>query len=154
MKKTVRHMTVNMALWATLAATAGLGISACSSHEEGGEHEEVMAVDMVDEAAELARKNAPAAEDMGFEETSATAVADNAMAADEAGATESDAMSAEQEMTGDAAEPSAAESTAMPESAAEATTATATTATATSTDTPADAAAAEAMPAADASTAQ
>ena len=116
MKKTV----VNMALWATLAATAGFGISACGGHEEGGEHGEVMAVDVVDEAAELARANAPEAEDMGFEESSATAVADDATAADEAGATESEAVSVEQEITGDTAEASAADDAAMADDNAEA----------------------------------
>lgn len=127
-----RHMSKTLkqtALWAALAITTGLGISACG----GGEHEEVKAVDMVDEAAELARKNAPEAEDMGFEETSATAVADNATAADEAGATESEAMSAEQEMTGDTAEASADDSAADAEASADS-----------------DAAAAEETPAADA----
>ena len=112
MSKTLKQT----ALWAALAITTGLGISACG----GGEHEEVKAVDMVDEAAELARKNAPEAEDMGFEETSATAVADNATAADEAGATESEAMSAEQEMTDDTAEASADDSAAAPAADAEA----------------------------------
>ncbi|WP_199508378.1 MULTISPECIES: hypothetical protein [unclassified Psychrobacter] len=112
MSKTLKQT----ALWAALAITTGLGISACG----GGEHEEVKAVDMVDEAAELARKNAPEAEDMGFEETSATAVADNATAADEAGATESEAMSTEQEMMDDTAEASADDSAAAPAADAEA----------------------------------
>ena len=93
MSKTLKQT----ALWAALAISTGLGISACG----GGEHEEVKAVDMVDEAEALARENAPEAEDMGFEETSATAVADNATAADEAGATESEAVSEEQEIIGD-----------------------------------------------------
>ncbi len=49
---------------------------------------------------------------MDFPETSATAVADNATAADEAGATESDAMSVEQEITGDTEEAVATDSAA------------------------------------------
>ena len=94
MKKTVLNTVLSTAFIVAL----GAGMSACSGGEE---HEEVLAIDMVDEAAELARENAPEAQDMEFPETSATAVADNTTAADEAGATESDAMSAEQEMTGD-----------------------------------------------------
>ena len=108
MKKTVLNTALSTAFIVALSA----GMSACSGGEE---HEEVLAIDMVDEAAELARENAPEAEDMEFEETSATAVADNAMAADEAGATESEAVSVEQEITGD----TEADSAAMPDSDAE-----------------------------------
>lgn len=109
MKKSV----LNTALSTAFVVALGFGISACSGEKEG-EHDshEVMAVDRVDEAAELARANAPEAEDMDFPETSATAVADNATAADEAGATESDAMSVEQEMTGDTEEAVATDSAA------------------------------------------
>ncbi|WP_394210027.1 hypothetical protein [Psychrobacter piscatorii] len=121
MKKTVLNTVLSTAFIVAL----GAGVSACSGGEE---HEEVLAIDMVDEAAELARANAPEAEDMEFPETSATAVADNATAADEAGATESEAMSVEQEITGDtqadsadtAAAPAATDSADMatPEDAA------------------------------------
>lgn len=64
MKKTV----LNTALSTAFIVTLGFGITACSSDKEGESHE-VMAVDRVDEAAELARKNAPEAEDMEFPET-------------------------------------------------------------------------------------
>ena len=100
MKKTVLNTALSTAFIVALSA----GMSACSGGEE---HEEVLAIDVVDEAAELARENAPEAQDMEFEETSATAVADNAMAADEAGATESEAVSVEQEITGNTEEASA-----------------------------------------------
>lgn len=64
MKKTV----LNTALSTAFIVTLGFGITACSSDKEGESHK-VMAVDRVDEAAELARKNAPEAEDMEFPET-------------------------------------------------------------------------------------
>ena len=139
MKKTVLNTVLSTAFIVAL----GAGISACSGGEE---HEEVLAIDMVEEAAELARENAPEAQDMEFEETSATAVADNAMAADEAGATESEAVSVEQEITGDTEEASADDSAAMPDS---------TTDDQASTEAAADADAMEEMaPAADVSDAQ
>lgn len=64
MKKTV----LNTALSTAFIVTLGFGVTACSSDKEGESHE-VMAIDRVDEAAELARKNAPEAEDMEFPET-------------------------------------------------------------------------------------
>ncbi len=54
-----------------------LGVSACSS-----EHEEVLAVDRVEQAADIARQNAPEAEDMKFPETAPMVVAEAAPAAD------------------------------------------------------------------------
>lgn len=56
--------TINRALWMALTVTVGVGISACS-----GESEEVHAVDRVEEAAALARENAPEAEVLEFAET-------------------------------------------------------------------------------------
>lgn len=72
MKKTV----LNTVLSTVFIVTLGFGMSACSGEKEGeqGSHE-VMAVDRVDEAAALARKNAPAAEEMDFPKTAPMPVA-------------------------------------------------------------------------------
>ncbi|MDN5560833.1 MAG: hypothetical protein L0G45_04570 [Psychrobacter sp.] len=64
MKKT----GLNIALSTAFIIALGFGISACSGEKEGESHE-VLAKDRVDEAAELARKNAPEAEKMEFPET-------------------------------------------------------------------------------------
>ena len=64
MKKT----GLNTALSTAFIIALGFGISACSGEKEGESHE-VLAKDRVDEAAELARKNAPEAEKMEFPET-------------------------------------------------------------------------------------
>ena len=64
MKKT----GLNTALSTAFIIAFGFGISACSGEKEGESHE-VLAKDRVDEAAELARKNAPEAEKMEFPET-------------------------------------------------------------------------------------
>ena len=71
MKKTV----FNTALSTALIVALGVSVSACSGGEE---HEEVMAIDRVDEAAELAIKNAPPAEEMEFPETALMPAADAA----------------------------------------------------------------------------
>jgi hypothetical protein len=71
MKKTV----LNTALSTALILALGVGVSACSGGEE---HEEVLAIDRVDEAAELALKNGPPAEDMEFPETAPMPAADTA----------------------------------------------------------------------------
>lgn len=65
MKKTV----LNTALSTAFIVALGFGVSACGDKE--GESHEVLAKDRVDAAAELARKNAPAAEDLDFPETAA-----------------------------------------------------------------------------------
>lgn len=89
--------TINRALWMALTVTVGVGISACS-----GESEEVHAVDRVEEAATLARENAPEAEDLEFAETAPMPAADTAeadatadMPADEAIVAEAAAAPAE-----------------------------------------------------------
>ncbi|WP_201615464.1 hypothetical protein [Psychrobacter urativorans] len=70
MKKTALNTSLRTALWAVFAVTLGVSVSACSSDKEAeSESGEVMAVDRVDAAAELARKNGPEAEDMEFPET-------------------------------------------------------------------------------------
>lgn len=71
MKKTV----LNTALSTAFIVTLGFGVTACSGDKEGESHE-IMAIDRVDEAAELARKNAPEAEDMEFPETAPMPVAE------------------------------------------------------------------------------
>ena len=84
MKKTV----VSTALWATLLLTMGVSISACSNDKEaaGAESGEVLAKDKVDEAAELARKNAPEAEKLDFPEAAPMPAAEtDATAGTEAG---------------------------------------------------------------------
>ena len=65
------------ALWTALVLVMGMSVTACSSDKEAGaESGEVLAVDRVDEAAKLARENAPEAEDMNFPETAPMPVAD------------------------------------------------------------------------------
>ena len=71
MKKT----GLNIALSTAFILALGFGISACSGEKEGESHE-VLAKDRVDEAAELARKNAPEAEKMEFPETAPAPVAE------------------------------------------------------------------------------
>ena len=102
MKKTV----FNTALSTALIVALGVSVSACSGGEE---HEEVMAIDRVDEAAELAIKNAPPAEEMEFPETAPMPAAD---AADAAG-TEADGTATAEAGTADAdtAEAAATDST-------------------------------------------
>lgn len=88
MKKTV----FNTALSTALIVTLGVSVSACSGGEE---HEEVMAIDRVDEAAELAIKNAPPAEEMEFPETAPMPAADVAgTATAEAGTADADTAEA------------------------------------------------------------
>ena len=88
MKKTV----FNTALSTALIVALGVSVSACSGGEE---HEEVMAIDRVDEAAELAIKNAPPAEEMEFPETAPMPAADVAgTATAEAGTADADTAEA------------------------------------------------------------
>ncbi|MCG3860412.1 hypothetical protein I3247_02110 [Psychrobacter sp. Ps5] len=92
MKKT----TIGTALWATLFLTMGVSLSACSTDKEeaGAESGEVLAKDKVDEASELARANAPEAEDMDFPETAPMPAADTAEGTEE-GAAGTEAATAE-----------------------------------------------------------
>ncbi len=73
MKKTV----LNTALSTAFIVALGISVSACSGDKESESHE-VLAVDRVDDAAKLARENAPEAEDMNFPETAPMPVADAA----------------------------------------------------------------------------
>ncbi len=63
--------SLSSALCTTLVLTLGISITACSS----GHEEQILAVDRVDQAADIARQNAPAAEDMEFPETAPMVVA-------------------------------------------------------------------------------
>lgn len=90
MKIGIKKTAVSTALWATLLLTMGVSISACSNDKEaaGAESGEVLAKDKVDEAAELARKNAPEAEKLDFPETAPMPVAETDATADTAAGTE------------------------------------------------------------------
>lgn len=96
MKNGMKKTTIGTALWATLFLTMGVSLSACSSDKEeaGTESGEVLAKDKVDEASELARANAPEAEDMDFPETAPMPAADTAEGTEE-GATGTEAATAE-----------------------------------------------------------
>lgn len=88
MKIGMKKTAVSTALWATLLLTMGVSISACSNDKEaaGAESGEVLAKDKVDEAAELARKNAPEAEKLDFPEAAPMPAAEtDATAGTEAG---------------------------------------------------------------------
>lgn len=87
MKKSV----LNTALSTAFIVALGFGISACSGDKEGESHE-VLAKDRVDEAAELARKNAPEAEELNFPETAPMPAAE----ADAAASTEATTTSTEE----------------------------------------------------------
>ncbi len=66
----MRKAALNTALWTSLVVSLAVSLSAC-----GGGHEEVKAPERTEAAAELARANAPEAEDMGFAETAPMVVA-------------------------------------------------------------------------------
>lgn len=83
MKKSV----LNTALSTAFIVALGFGISACSGDKEGESHE-VLAKDKVDEAAELARKNAPEAEKLDFPETAPMPAAETDATADTEAGTE------------------------------------------------------------------
>lgn len=86
MKKTVLNTVLSTAFIVAL----GAGVSACGGGEE---HEEVLAKDRVDEAAEVARAKAPEAEKMEFPEAPAPMpAADGDVAAAEGTATTDAAM--------------------------------------------------------------
>ena len=103
MKKSV----LNTALSTAFIVTLGFGISACSSEKESAESDHVLAVDRVDDAAALALKNAPSAEDMDFPATAPMPAAD---ATTDAAATEAGVATAEA-TTADATATASADST-------------------------------------------
>lgn len=112
----MRKSVLNTALSTAFIVALGFGISACSGDKEGehGSHE-VMAIDRVDEASELARANAPEAEKMDFPETAPMPVAEGEAAVDGAATTDgtaTDASATEAGTTGtDTAETAATDST-------------------------------------------
>lgn len=117
MKKSV----LNTALSTAFIVALGFGVSACSGDK--GESHEVLAKDRVDEASELARSNAPAAEEMDFPETAP-------MPATDADATVVDgAEAADVDMTETAATDSATDTEVAVAESADATDAEAETAT-------------------------
>ena len=127
MKKSV----LNTALSTAFIVALGFGVSACSSEKESEESEHILAVDRVDEAAAIARANAPEAEKMDFPATAPMPTAD--AATDATMSTEEGAVAVE----GTAVDATASTATAV-----------ATTDSANSADQPAtDAAATEAEPA-------
>lgn len=132
MKNGMKKTAIGTALWATLFLTMGVSLSACSSDKEeaGAESGEVLAKDKVDEASELARANAPEAEDMDFPETAPMPVADTTEGLED-GATGTDTAVAEDGTAADTATASADTDAATTDSTAT----TATDAAATTTDT-------------------
>lgn len=136
MKNGMKKTTIGTALWATLFLTMGVSLSACSSDKEeaGTESGEVLAKDKVDEASELARANAPEAEDMDFPETVPMPAADTAEGTEE-GATGTDTAVAEDGAATDAAGDMATTSTDTEAATTDSATATDTDAAATTTDT-------------------
>lgn len=74
----MRKTVLNTALWTAMAVILGVSVSACSDA-----HEEILAVDRVDAAAAVARSKAPEAEDFGFTQAAADAVAETESATEE-----------------------------------------------------------------------
>lgn len=111
MKKT----GLNTALSTAFIIALGFGISACSGEKEGESHE-VLAKDRVDEAAELARKNAPEAEKMEFPETAPAPVTEAAGTVDGAATAEAGTTATDMPVATDSAETDAsvADSADMP----------------------------------------
>ncbi|WP_274902940.1 hypothetical protein [Psychrobacter sp. DAB_AL62B] len=103
MKSGMKKTAINTALWTTLVLTMGVSLSACSSEKEeaGAKSGEVLAIDRVDDAAALARTNAPKAENMDFPETAPMPAADVAAdaAATATASTEGDAAVADTSAT-------------------------------------------------------
>ena len=96
MKKTVLSTSLRTIIGAVFAVTLGVSVSACSNDKEAATKSgEVMAVDRVDAAAELAIKNGPKAEDMAFEATPPVATAAATDTATAAAPATADAATAE-----------------------------------------------------------
>ena len=112
MKKSV----LNTALSTAFVVALGFGISACSGDKEGESHQ-VLAKDRVDEASELARSNAPAAEQMDFPESAPTTTESTDAESTDAESTDTQGETTDAGTTETAATDSAAD---MPASDAEA----------------------------------
>jgi len=99
----MRKTVLNTALSTAFIVALGVSVSACGGENEHDSHE-VLAKDRVDEAAALAIKNAPPAEDIDFPETAPMPAAETDAAAVEGAATAetatTDATTIEAETTG------------------------------------------------------
>lgn len=82
----MRKTVLNTALSTAFIVALGVSVSACGGENEHDSHE-VLAKDRVDEAAALAIKNAPPAEDIDFPETAPMPAAETDAAAVEGAAT-------------------------------------------------------------------
>ena len=87
----MRKTALNTALWTTLVVSLGVSLSACSDG-----HEAVTAPERAEQAAEIARANAPEAEDMEFAETEPMVVATTEMAEVDAGDAEAEVAAVEE----------------------------------------------------------
>jgi hypothetical protein len=94
----MRKTVLNTALSTAFIVALGVSVSACGGENEHDSHE-VLAKDRVDEAAALAIKNAPPAEDIDFPETAPMPAAETDAAATAETAT-TDATTTEAETTG------------------------------------------------------
>ncbi|MEK6202751.1 MAG: hypothetical protein N2B04_01730 [Psychrobacter sp.] len=99
----MRKSVLNTALSTVFIIALGFGISACSGDKEGESHE-VLATDRVDEAAALARENAPAAEKMDFPATAPMPAADATMMSTEEGAAAVEETAADATASADSAD--------------------------------------------------
>ncbi|MCD1278559.1 hypothetical protein DVY93_02115 [Psychrobacter sp. CCUG 69069] len=105
----MRKTVLNTALSTAFIVALGVSVSACGGENEHDSHE-VLAKDRVDEAAALAIKNAPPAEDIDFPETAPMPAAEADTAAVEGAAT-AETATTEAETTGaDMAETAATDS--------------------------------------------
>lgn len=94
MKKSVLGTSLRMVLGTMVAITFGISVSACSDDKEAAPHGQVMAVDRVDAAADLARKNAPKAEEIVFEAAAPVATDETATAATTSDSADADSANA------------------------------------------------------------
>lgn len=94
----MRKTVLNTALSTAFIVALGVSVSACGGENEHDSHE-VLAKDRVDEAAALAIKNAPPAEDIDFPETAPMPAAEADAAAVEGAAT-AETATTEAETTG------------------------------------------------------
>jgi len=94
----MRKTVLNTALSTAFIVALGVSVSACGGENEHDSHE-VLAKDRVDEAAALAIKNAPPAEDIDFPETAPMPAAETDAAAVEGAAT-AETATTEAETTG------------------------------------------------------
>jgi hypothetical protein len=94
----MRKTVLNTALSTAFIVALGVSVSACGGENEHDSHE-VLAKDRVDEAAALAIKNAPPAEDIDFPETAPMPAAEADAVAVEGAAT-AETATTEAETTG------------------------------------------------------